>query len=163
MTLHCSSDLIREGWFLPPFFALVFRASLDTWGGSWCLEVPWALLAWESPGERVQAMLAAQNSGYSWGWNTAISSQPRMLLPEFLHLVNKTLQTSSLLAAWHHFPGKKLMIKPPAWQSYLFFPLFSSGGGECPESSVCHTVAMPAAFTLLCFHLQAVTLFPALL
>lgn len=32
-------------------------------------------------------------------WNNAISFQPKMLLPELLHLVNKMLQTSSLLAA----------------------------------------------------------------
>lgn len=53
---------------------------------------------WECPEEPAQAVLA-QSSGYSWGWIGAISSQPRMLLPELLHLVNKTLQTSSLLTA----------------------------------------------------------------
>lgn len=32
-------------------------------------------------------------------WNDAISFQLKMLLPELLHLVNKMLQTSSVLAA----------------------------------------------------------------
>lgn len=31
-------------------------------------------------------------------WSGAISSQPKMLLPELLHLVNKMLQTSLLAA-----------------------------------------------------------------
>lgn len=59
----CTAPVISLGrgdsflLFLPWFSKL---SSLDTWGGSWCLEVPWALLAWESPEERVQAMLAAE-------------------------------------------------------------------------------------------------------
>lgn len=58
------------------------------------VQLSWPEILLGSPGHWLACMLAAAGS-----WNDAISFQLKMLLLELIHLVNKMLQTSSVLAA----------------------------------------------------------------